>query len=93
MPVIAIRPARPADHPHLVALAALDSAAALEGELLVASIDGEIQAALSVADGRTIADPFRRTTGLLALLRLHAQDAAPAARTRLGRRRRRLALA
>jgi hypothetical protein len=38
----------------------------------VAEVDGELRAAMSLSDGRTIADPFHNTTDLVALLRVHA---------------------
>lgn len=70
---IVIRAARQHDEPALLRLAALDSAAHLHGEILVADVDGEILAALAVAGGRTIADPFRRTADLVELLRTRAR--------------------
>ncbi|MBV9464847.1 MAG: hypothetical protein JO169_01910, partial [Solirubrobacterales bacterium] len=39
---------------------------------LVAEIDGELCAALSLADGRVVADPFRPSGALLELLRMRA---------------------
>jgi hypothetical protein len=70
---IVIRLAHAADEPALLRLAALDSHAALRGEILVADVDGELQAALSLADGATIANPFRRTADLVELLRTRAR--------------------
>jgi hypothetical protein len=55
------------------------------GALIVAEDRGELVAAMSVDDGDTIADPFRPTAAIVALLRLRAK---PAARPRrLGLRR------
>lgn len=51
-------------------LAELDSARTPSGPLLVAAIDGRLLAALPVAGGRAIADPFARTAELVALLEL-----------------------
>jgi hypothetical protein len=65
---VVIRVATPADRDELAGLAALDSARALPGTVLVAQSDGRIRAAYSVEEGRAIADPFRPTAGLVALL-------------------------
>ena len=72
--VLAIRAARPSDAGALDRLAALDSRRPLRGSVLVATRDGQVLAAMSRDDGRTIADPFAPTADLLALLRLHAGD-------------------
>jgi len=66
---VVIRVATPADLDDLRRLAALDSARALLGTLLVAESDGEIRAAYSVDEGRAIADPFVPTAGLVDLLK------------------------
>ena len=71
-PTIEIRPARPDDAVALHSLASLDSALPLEGDVLVAIVDAEPVAALSLDDGRAIADPFRRTADTVALLKLRA---------------------
>jgi len=71
-PPIVIRPDRPADARVLARLAALDSARVPAGPLLVAEVAGELRAAISLADGRTIADPFQRTASLVALLAMRA---------------------
>lgn len=69
---VALRPADP-DEAHVVRrLAALDDAPALEGQTLLAIIDGEAVAALSLEDGRVVANPFVRTHDAVALLRLRA---------------------
>jgi hypothetical protein len=69
---ISIRHSTPADADAVERLAALDSAAAPRGELLIASVDGEPQAALELATGAAIADPFRPTAQLVDLLRVRA---------------------
>ncbi len=56
----------------LVRLAALDSAAVPFGQVLIAEVDGQPKAALSLADGGVVADPFSRTAELVGLLRMHA---------------------
>jgi hypothetical protein len=66
---VVIRVATPADIDDLRRLAALDSARALLGTVLVAQSDGEIRAAYSVEEERAIADPFAPTAGLVELLK------------------------
>ena len=73
---IAIRLATEADNSHLIQLAALDSAAAPHGPVLVADLDGEIVAAHSLTRHRSIADPFRPTADVRELLELRAHQAA-----------------
>ncbi len=71
---ITIRLATPDDESALTRLAALDSAeAAPGGRVLLAEVDGELHAALSLEDGSAIADPFRPTLHVLELLRTHAR--------------------
>src|ERR1700728_2169229 len=73
-PVIALRVAQ-ADERHLVErLAALDDAPSLDGRVLVAFVDGEAVAALSLYDGRVVANPFRSTEHAVELLHVHAQS-------------------
>jgi hypothetical protein len=67
---VTIRRGGPADEAALVRLAALDEARPLTGEVLVAEVDGELWAALELAEGRTIADPFRPTLAVRELLAL-----------------------
>jgi hypothetical protein len=72
-PALALRLAT-ADDGHVVRdLAALDDAPALEGQVLLALIDGEAVAALSLDDGRVVANPFELTEAAVVLLRLRAQ--------------------
>src|SRR3954471_19193287 len=66
---VVIRIATPGDVDDLRRLAALDSARALLGTVLVAQSDGIIRAAYSVEQGRAIADPFLPTAGLVELLK------------------------
>jgi hypothetical protein len=68
--VVVIRSARDADLAPLHDLAELDSAEPLRGPVLVATVEGELWAALSLADGRVVADPFRPTVGAVELLRM-----------------------
>jgi hypothetical protein len=69
---VTIREASERDWPELVRLAALDSARLEEGPALIAEVQGRALAALSLAHGAVIADPFARTADLAALLRLRA---------------------
>jgi hypothetical protein len=69
---IVLRPSR-GEHPEIRRLAALDTADALEGAVLVAEVAGAPRAAISLTDGRVVADPFSSTTDLADLLRLRAQ--------------------
>ncbi len=54
------------------ALADLDDAAPLAGEVLLALVDGEAVAAISLQDRRVVANPFVATEQAVALLRLRA---------------------
>ena len=73
-PTISIRPATAADGRTLVRLAALDSVRPLPfGPVLIAEIDGEPKAALSLKTGQVVADPFSRTADVVELLRVHAR--------------------
>ena len=73
---ITIRLATGEDRIALLRLAALDSAeAAPPGRLLLAEVDGDVRAALSLDDGSAIADPFHPTLAILELLRTHARVA------------------
>ena len=69
---LVIRHAVPADAAALRRLALLDDARPLRGDQLVALVDGELRAAVALAGGRTIADPFARTAELVDLLRMRA---------------------
>jgi hypothetical protein len=79
---VTIRPSQPDDAAMIARLAALDSAAVPGGPFLLAEVAGELRAACSLADRKTIADPFAPTRHLVALLRQY--DAGP---TREKRRR------
>jgi len=75
-----LRPARAEDAADLVRLAALDSAAPLSGDVLLAESRGRPVAALSMQDGRVVADPFVSSAEAVALLRLrHRQTHSRAA--------------
>ena len=59
------------DEPTLHWLAALAGEPPVRRPALIGDIDGLPAAALSLADGRVVADPFRPTTALVTRLRLH----------------------
>jgi hypothetical protein len=72
-------------------LAELDSQRPLTGPALVGEIDGRPAAAISLTDGRVVADPFQQTAALVAHLRLraralHAHERTPSVRQRLRER-------
>ncbi len=75
MTPILVRPARSVDADALRVLAALDSAAPLTGDVLLAVSGGDIAAAISLATGAVIADPFQPTANLVELLRTAAHPA------------------
>jgi hypothetical protein len=66
--IIALRLAAPDENGDLLALALLDSADPLQGEALVGVVDGKVIAAVSLRDGRVIADPFTATAEVRDLL-------------------------
>jgi hypothetical protein len=74
--VIALRRAGDDEAAELTRLAALDSARPLAGEALVAVVDGRLVAAISLTDGRVIADPLAATTEARALLHTRAAQLA-----------------
>ena len=86
---VRIRLAYPDDRTTLVRLAALDSQRPLDGDALIAEVDGVAVAALSLHCGRVLADPFVHTQAVVDLLRVRASRVAPRPRARrvLGRHR------
>jgi hypothetical protein len=88
-PTIAIRPAAADEAADVRRLAYLDSQRPLRGEVLLALQDASPVAAVSLEDGRLVADPFRRTADVVELLRLRA-DALTTSRAHLLPRARRL---
>ena len=83
-----IRPATPDDSAVLDRLAQLDSQRMPDGAVLIGEIDGHPAAAVSLRDGRVVADPFRRTAQLGTYLRvraaaLNAHEAEPSLARRM----------
>jgi len=70
-PEVRIRQATSRDAFALRRLAALDDRPSLKGDVLVAEEAGELRAALSLRDGRVVANPFARTADLVDMLRMH----------------------
>jgi hypothetical protein len=87
MSEITIRSAHHEDASALLRLAALDSSQVPADELLVAEVDGVVVAAIGAAGGRAVADPFRPTADVVALLRVHAGAERHTARRRRSSRR------
>ena len=87
---ITIRPGYADDERALRLLAALDSAELPAPPVLLAEVDGQLRAALSLGDGSVIADPFFPTVHLVELLHTHAAASrtAPGTRTPWRARRR-----
>jgi hypothetical protein len=86
---LTIRMAVPADAVALSRLAQLDSAPAPRPvPMLVAEVDGELGAALPLHGGRAIADPFRPTAELVAIMTERARQLAPPPTRRAAWRRR-----
>jgi hypothetical protein len=83
-----LRLAHPDEAPVLRSLAALDSQPDLEGEVLLALLDGKPVAALSLSDRRVVATPFLPTNQAVALLHLRAQQLLGPRRQRRGWRTR-----
>lgn len=73
IPVL-LRVAGAADQPVLERLAQLDTRPLPPGPHLLAEREGRIDAALSLSTGELVADPFRQTAELGALLRCHAGE-------------------
>jgi hypothetical protein len=82
-PALTLRHASPADGDELDRLAQLDSRRAPRGVVLVAEVGGELWAAISVDDMHAVADPFRPTSELVALLLERARQVRRAQHGRL----------
>jgi hypothetical protein len=67
-----IRTARDEDEPALRRLAFLDSTEPLSGRILIGEIDQVPAAAISLDEGRIVADPFQRSDALRVHLRMRA---------------------
>jgi hypothetical protein len=85
---VELRSARSDEEGVVRRLAALDDAPALVGPAMLAVIDGEAVAALSLEDLRVVANPFVRTQHAVALLRLRADHLSGRSQRRRRRPRR-----
>jgi hypothetical protein len=70
---ITITRAGDADAPKLWRLAALDDRRAPRGPALLAYAGGELRAAVGIADGQAVADPFHPTAEIVEMLRFQAR--------------------
>jgi hypothetical protein len=66
---LTLRVARPDDVPAVRRLAQLDSSRPPTGRVLLAVVGSEPVAAIGVASGSVVADPFRPTADVVAVLR------------------------
>ncbi len=69
---VLIRPASQADAGEIARLSVLDDHALPDGERLLGVVGDRVVAALDVASGAAIADPFAPTDGIVKLLELRA---------------------
>jgi hypothetical protein len=58
----------------LARLAGLDSSRMPPGPMLLAEVDDDVRAAVSLADGTVLADPFHTTNDTIKLLRARAKE-------------------
>ncbi|MDQ3408885.1 MAG: hypothetical protein M3469_02730 [Actinomycetota bacterium] len=72
--VVTVRLAEAADRAALERLAGRDNNPVPTGEVLLAAVDGEVRAALSLDGATVVADPFRPTAELVELLRLRGSQ-------------------
>ena len=76
---VTIRYATPKDLPAVRELALLDDQGLPQGPFLIAELGGRIIAALALASGRVVANPFEFTGDAIALLELRGAQLADAA--------------
>jgi hypothetical protein len=73
-PDVELRLCKPADDPAIDRLAALAEQPVPWGRLVVALVDGRLVAAVPLAGGYALRDPFEKTAHLLPLLELRAEQ-------------------
>lgn len=71
---LTVREATQRDGEAVRLLAALEGVQMPKGEMLVAEVGDDVVAALPLDGGRTLADPFRPTKDIVALLELRARQ-------------------
>ena len=74
---VTIRELAGGDEGSLRELSERDTARMLRGEIVGAERDGRLMAAISLASGEIVADPFHPTADLVALLRVRAGQILP----------------
>jgi hypothetical protein len=91
---IILQQATAAEDAALRELSQLDSARTVARPALMAVVDDKLLAAISLRDGRVVADPFAETEAAVALLRVRASalQTIPRSRSNSNRRGPRLAL-
>jgi hypothetical protein len=75
---VVVRLAGPEDEQAIRRVAALDGKAVPAGRVLVAEADSELIAALPIGGGSAVADPFRWTSDVVALMEMRAEQLAEA---------------
>ena len=85
---IILQQATAAEDAALRELSQLDSARTVSRPALMAVVDDKLLAAISLRDGRVVADPFAATEAAVALLRVRASALQTVPRHRSGRGRR-----
>jgi hypothetical protein len=78
-----LRLSHTSDDPAIEQLAALEGRTRTRGRHLLAEVGGEIVAALPIAGGEPVADPFRRTAHLLPMMRSRAAQLSETRRPHL----------
>jgi hypothetical protein len=69
---ITIRPLREDDVPAVERLAGLEERPVPPGPLLLAEVEGTVEAALALDGGETVANPFSESAGAVSLLHVRA---------------------
>ena len=77
--ILSIRPAEPTEDSVLRDLSELDATPQLQRPALLAIVDDQPVAAVSLQDGRVAADPFTRTEDVVVILRAHVDSLRKAA--------------
>ena len=75
-PTVTIRKASRDDEPAIARLSEQDSASPPAEPRLIAELEGDAVATISLADGRSVADPFRPTAAIVELLRVRCEQLA-----------------
>jgi hypothetical protein len=76
-----VRQATPSDEAVLERIAALDGQRPLSGPVLLGEIDGKPAAAVSIDDGRVVADPFQLTAQLVLVITMRRRALLAYAKT------------